>query len=628
LSRFFGSRATRASKPAAVWCVRDFRGRRLELEMTAAQPWRVYYDVEGLTESARHAIHRERRVVNEIALNGLDLEPLGGAVLERLTSSKDLDWLDQLMCQVESLFCWLRRSRSGELLFRNGGSLLDAARYRFLLEIAPWERRRQVAEQMAERGETALLWVTDRVGFSRAAARLLARRRGHTVEVRGTRSAQQLARAAIDALYEASAPLVRRTRIALRKKRSRLAPARVLFCEFFPNSVRALEPVARALSERGISVRWLALRRSVATVLRERGFDVDDLDDNADRTALFAGELTPRESVWLTKAFARQDLADAWPMPTSSEAEKAFRLVLRRCLGRALADAAHWSAMLHGVVSAYEPAVVASTTYSSVPGRAVALAARACGAKSIYVQHGVFPVHSVYADFLHEHLCLWGNQEATGLATLGADARTMHVTGSTLYDDLRSRSRSRNRPFPSTPDRLRVAFLASRTSGAFVSADLGRRTMEAVASLADRFPGLAVTIKAHPGERTQVPEQVCHGRPNVTLLRGGSSQDVVIDHDVAIIVTSTTGFEAVVAERPLVVLRFTDDASPVDFVRHEAALEARSADDLASVMLRLCEQPATHAGLARGRQRVCDDMLAGASGDAATRIADVIEGCL
>jgi UDP-N-acetylglucosamine 2-epimerase len=247
--------------------------------------------------------------------------------------------------------------------------------------------------------------------------------------------------------------------------------------------------------------------------------------------------------------------------------------------------------------------------------------AKSRGVQSVYVQHGVVVPRHVYASFMNDMLCFWGNYEESGFTSLGVQPQAIHVTGSPLYDSLAMRARQVQ---PRADGSVRIVMFASRSGGAHTSLDVARTTIAAVAGLAAVIDNAEVIIKAHPADNTQIPEEAIRKLPRVRLVRTGSSQDLVLNADIVVVVSSTTGFEACVADKPLIVLNFTDEEMPLGFAASGAAIEVDSPEGLLGAVHSIRTDGAVRQSLAEGRRRVRCEMLNGADGNAGERIASVI----
>ena len=224
-------------------------------------------------------------------------------------------------------------------------------------------------------------------------------------------------------------------------------------------------------------------------------------------------------------------------------------------LSSLLEESAFWLDSFLEAYNALRPRCVVSTTYSSTVGRAAALAARARNASSAFVQHGMFPDHDVFTNFCNDSLFVWGNANRQTMLRNGIADSRIKVVGAAIYDDLIRRERL-NGPirFPRAGEPLKVAYMASRTGGQVVSFSIARLQLMTVARAVSEIPNGQLTVKMHPGDNSRMIETFLQDCPGVRLIRDGSSQDVILQTDVVIVASSTTGLEACIADKPLVVL--------------------------------------------------------------------------
>ena len=259
--------------------------------------------------------------------------------------------------------------------------------------------------------------------------------------------------------------------------------------------------------------------------------------------------------------------------------------------------AAYWIEAYHEAFAALRPSVVLSTTYSSVIGRAAALAAQQVGGRAIYLQHGLFPDYRVFSSFCHDLLLLWGECNARSLASFDVDSRRIRVTGATIYDKLSQHHARDAARFPRAGEPLHVAFMASRTGGMMVSHAKAKSCLLAVAHAISRVPGASLTVKVHPGDATSLVNEVMQEFPNFKVMKSGSSQEVILGSDLVIVASSTTGLEACAADKPLVVLDVIDDPNAVPYVGYGAAVNVAIPDG------RGCSRPVNHSRRAARRPR-------------------------
>jgi hypothetical protein len=386
-------------------------------------------------------------------------------------------------------------------------------------------------------------------------------------------------------------------------------------------------------SQYGLRICWIAGRQQVADALAARGIDSLLLTDlMSTRAHRLAGLSAPERRA--VRSALRELPDELFGDEARTGAREYLLTVLEPRVLNSWDSAAYWIEAYHEVFSVIRPKAVLSTTYSSPIGRASALAVQRFGGRAVYLQHGLFPRCSAFCSFCHDLLLMWGPNELRNLTDFGVDPQAIRVTGPTIYDQLaRRRTGGEGRSLPPLDQPLKVAFMASRTGGLAVSHAQARSCLLAVATAVARSSQAHLTVKVHPGDRTGMIPEVMRDFPQFAVVQSGSAQDAIVDSDVVIVVSSTTGLEACVADKPLIVLDVFDDPNTVPYVGYGAAVsvplsKGGLAVDLEQVLSNLRQDAKLASSLAEGRQRLLDDMLNGAAGDAVDQAASAVAEAL
>ena len=602
----------------------------------------IYYDLDDVRrEDVLRARSAAAAGAMELVSEGTSWpEGVPGEGRLCLTGLRDDGFRNDLMAWIERLR--LELDEVGPGWRRHGISLFEVARYRLLFDIAPWEHRWRVVCEIKEKwAPSALLWVCRPSRLSElrdmevlAGDASTAGLRMSTLPVPRTNPSVRSAKDKVNELVRFPVQRVLRACVAFRGKAQMAANGgrrQIVFTEYFPNSVKASIPVAEELARRyGAEVLWLTGRKEVQDVLDDRGIPSLGIAELAGPKAVLRGVLTPHERHELRKAVRRLP-ARAFDGGCLAGTGQRYRLRgVERLLAAAFDEAAHWVEAYHDALGRIRPIALVSSTYSSVPGRAAALATRAHGGRSVYIQHGRYPDQYVWSFFCHDLKLMWGEYHRRSLERFGHDPDSVIATGATTYDELSARVRSHQRRTVLGGDGpLRIAFMASRTGGMRSSVAVSRATLQAVAETGLALPA-QVTVKKHPGDATSVPEEVLRAYPETKLLKNGNSQDVILESDLVIVCSSTTGFEACVTDRPLIVLDLTGSDDQSEYDEFGAAIRVTRPEDLTQNIRRLQGDQALQRSLAQGRRRLLEHFLNGARGNAtelaASAIMDLAKG--
>ena len=409
-------------------------------------------------------------------------------------------------------------------------------------------------------------------------------------------------------------PIVGRLRARTAPTASGASRGRVLFVEFYPNNAKILVGLAEAVKAEGHEVVWVSGRKEVTDRLVAAGV-TDPIRELPDPKCVRVNGALRRDVRAL-----RQRIPRLAPPGDGAAAGSWSTLQGRLRLDQILRESAAWYAGLRQTLEALAPSAVVSSTFSDFCGRAAAAAAEDLGLPSVYVQHGAQPYDYTNAFFVHRWAFTWGEQGRRALAANAPTPPKALATGSPLYDDLIARVKARGpRPFP-TDRRPVVAYLAPRSGGAICSIPLARRLL---AALVRAVEGLdwKHTVKPHPGDHTGVLPAVLPRNPSFELYDSGSSQDLILSADIVVVTSSTTGFEACLADRPLIVLLLEGGTDFCGYVEHGAAIAATTEQALEQALRTLAGDDAQLEALRAGRRRLIDEVLAGGNGDAVRRAA-------
>jgi hypothetical protein len=597
----------------------------------------IYYDLDEISPDDIRRARRRAPASMEFAPAGIVWpHEIGGKPPHVVSSSRDFEYQAELMAWIDRLFGALIDDGDGTAPCPyQDRALLEIGRYSFFFEFAAVEQRwRAFSEIVRTSKPNHLIWVTPRDRIQTLAA-LKSDALPMRVEFLAASNSSRWGAVLRAAKGFARPPLKRLQRRLLQfavasHPASSAADTKVVFAEYYPNSAMGLLPVAKALHEESrIEPTWLALRGPVAELLRDSAV----LPNTIDQFVNNPGD--ERIPLALTDRDRFSSLLDRLP-------EDLFRgtsqLVGRQYLTRALKthltaaieQARYWLAALSSAFSQLRPRCVVSTTYSSIPGRAASVACNRCGGKSVYLQHGLFPDRPYFARFCNDVLLLWGESNRRFMIEQGIVGDRMHVVGASNYDDLIARSRSTvPRPLPRPGEALRVALMASRTAGAALGYSAAQSCLVSVADAVAEIPAARLIVKIHPGDKTGMIDRTVGKRPHCTIVKAGASQDVILESDIIVVVSSTTGLEACVADKPLIVLEPEGVPSFGSYAQYGAALEVHLQRDgdsqriAEAIELLQCDASVV-AGLALGRRRLVDDMLNCGRGDAAILAAHAI----
>lgn len=584
----------------------------------------IYYDLERVDVEQVAAARQRLPNAVEVFPTGSVRDP-GVDAREVTPSARDPLFRAQFYDWLERIFTHLRSSGDYE---HEGASLLEVARYSIFEGLAGEAQRWFALEDILRRfAPEKILWVTPGEVPDPAVT-------GTVVVQHPVGSERKLAPGVRETLRERLYPMAQdvrwlRHRAAALARRG-LERAPVVFAEYFPSAAIGMIPIAERLErELGERVLWLAGRESVVDVLRQHDVQSVLLPSLARSPRFYPLSLRR----W---ALIRKLSRDLGSLPneilvqaTGVNGRGRALPALRRVFKTSISDAFFWTAAFGDAFDSLDPRLVVSSSYASDFGRASALVARRRGARSAYVQHGISPARSYDVSYCQDSILVWGRSVKKSLVTGGVPEASIQVVGAASLDELSRRGAAASGELPAPGRPLRIAYMASRTAGSFVSAVAARMALAAIAGACELIPDAVLSVKLHPADHTGLVPKWLSEYPSARLATTKNAQELILANDLVVVVSSTTGLEACVARRPLVCLQIPGLSAEELYSDYGAALvfplEGEDAPRrLALELDRFRESAEAQASLAAGRTRLLQDMLAGARGDGAERATAVL----
>jgi hypothetical protein len=212
---------------------------------------------------------------------------------------------------------------------------------------------------------------------------------------------------------------------------------------------------------------------------------------------------------------------------------------------------------LRRLYEAWEPSCVISTSDLWPFDHAVFAEARRCGVPSFVIQHGITNIF--WWPFVADKLLVWGAPFANELRRLGAPAERLAVCGMPASDHLFSRYQQRRQRDCSKTASSYV--ILSDTHGRAFYPEVYPRFKDFLKTVLAATRSIHWSVKLHPLEDDRFYRELLNGRfPNLTILpKSTTLEEAVTRADVACTLWSTSGLEAMMMRRPLLVF----DVAPI-----------------------------------------------------------------
>jgi hypothetical protein len=205
---------------------------------------------------------------------------------------------------------------------------------------------------------------------------------------------------------------------------------------------------------------------------------------------------------------------------------------------------------LRRLYETWEPSSVISTSNMWPFDDAVFAEARRQGIPSFVVQHGI--TNHFWSPFVATRMLLWGSAFANELIKLGTPAEQLAVCGMPAADDIFVRHDGTTRGSSATSSSI-VILSDTQNHGAYPGLYASYR--ELLGAVVAATPSIQWSVKLHPSEDSSFYRDLLDGRfPNFRILsKSVGLEEAVAQADVAATLWSTSGLEAMMMRKPLVV---------------------------------------------------------------------------
>lgn len=286
------------------------------------------------------------------------------------------------------------------------------------------------------------------------------------------------------------------------------------------------------------------------------------------------------------------------------------------------------------VIREESPAAIVLTYETGPAQRAMIIEAQRAGIPTVGLQHGM--IFDNHYDYMHDRVtttplevpgaiaipnvtCVWGGLWRDTLVNQGHyPANALEVTGNWRYDDIERTRDAATQPLASIDGiagfRRVIAIL---TAGADIETYV-RSCLALVTGLGDFTP----VVKLHPSENPKGIEAViaAAGLPAATLYTGDLAA-LLVRSEVVISQFSTAVTEALLLDRPVVLVNLTHLKFTSAYQASDACLYAESAAELETCVRQLIGEPAVAARVAECRRRFVGQTCFHLDGGAAARVA-------
>lgn len=252
---------------------------------------------------------------------------------------------------------------------------------------------------------------------------------------------------------------------------------------------------------------------------------------------------------------------------------------------------------------------------------------------TLYVTHGVLTQSDGHDILFCTKTAIWGQADFARYVSLGNSPDKLVITGSPKYDEIYTRSQSISKEFIYTKLQLdnKKDFIILATQpivkfSAYNTDDrneiLLRNVLSAVSGIAD----IQLVVKLHPFEDYTMYKRV---------LKETNSKDVVLVKDIDILslinasvclltFSSTVALEAMILEKPVIIINLGKKKYGRLFAEKGAALEVYQPEDIRPAIDRILEDQELNKLLESGRKKTVSYYIDKLDGNSSQRVVDLV----
>jgi hypothetical protein len=243
------------------------------------------------------------------------------------------------------------------------------------------------------------------------------------------------------------------------------------------------------------------------------------------------------------------------------------------------------------IIKKFNPALIISPDVNDPRTRLFCLAARLFGIKTLEIQFAIFNENDVeWRFFIADYLAIHGEAYTKIMKYHGIQNCKMEITGSPRYDNVKKRDIKSSNYLNIIPkDRIIVLFASGPNDfGAVFEASKRNEMINALFRAFESNDQMSLIVKPHPLEKVKELKMKTNKESNIIFADKESDiRDLLRISDVFITFFSTTTFDALVADKPTIILNFANELDNNIFVNSQIVNVAKNENDINSILLKI-----------------------------------------
>lgn len=239
------------------------------------------------------------------------------------------------------------------------------------------------------------------------------------------------------------------------------------------------------------------------------------------------------------------------------------------------------------VIMCLKPQLITGGDDCDYRARIYFLAAHQKDLPTLLIQQGLDSYKTVDFMFLStDRVAVIGKETYNRFVKMGIDREKIVITGRPDFDNLLIEDTDKE--FPEFLKRRKITRYILFTSqpfvpGAFKSPESRRKIIESIYSLASS--DMPIVVKPHPGEKIKFHEAYARKYSNAILVsKDADTNQLIRSCEIFMTCSSTTALQALIAEKPVIIINFDNCSEHSPYYNSEATLKVHSPDELNKII--------------------------------------------
>jgi UDP-N-acetylglucosamine 2-epimerase len=289
--------------------------------------------------------------------------------------------------------------------------------------------------------------------------------------------------------------------------------------------------------------------------------------------------------------------------------------------------------LMRNVLEIERPNIVIVPDDTGLAGKTLVKLAKKRHIPTLTVQHGTIDDVLNYMDVQSDIIAVWGKISKNLLIENGVPPNKLVITGMPVSDMILTRDRKTKSLVYEKWGISRAKKIAVWTPSPYDgirshdSPKINEQTLKTLSAVFRAFPDKQLVVKLHPLDSDKMYKKVLAqiGDKHAIVIKHFDTYDLLYSCEFLMVCNSTTGVEAMILDKPVIVVNLFDVPENVPYARSGAALRATNKDELIWSINAISKKGSEAEELQQKRRKFVDDYAYKIDGQASKRIVEVVD---